>query len=152
MSLGIFKIDHWKWSYFQIWYMRLNSWGSDGSIDTHIDIVTYVICHLSYMSVICHLWLMVWMTDDRWHNVTRSIWVSKNPFGPQEFSLWYQIWKQLHFQWETLKILGLFVFFDRARKKCAGSNTAPIWPILFSPVQLGHPTGVWQAARKRRVI
>ena len=64
MSLSIFKVSHWKWSYFQIWYQRLNSWGPNGSFDTHIDLLT--LCHLSsVIHTISHKWQMTDM-DDRW--------------------------------------------------------------------------------------
>jgi hypothetical protein len=64
VGLSIFKDFNWKWSHYQIWYQGLHSWGSDGFKDTNIDLVTYVNCHLSSMSIIRHLSPMVWMTDD----------------------------------------------------------------------------------------
>ena len=68
--------------------------------------VIYVICLLSFVSYdindrLCH---MTRMTDDIWHKWHMSIWVSKEPPGPQQLSLWLQIWPNYYFWSYNLKI------------------------------------------------
>ena len=124
---------YWKWSYYKIRHWGLNCWGSDGSLDTHIYLVTYFICHLLSAIYVSHLSFMTDGMNVRWQ-ITKGtwlIWLSKEPSEPQESQ--NQNLRKLYIESNILKKLRMELFpfqihllYDHSGKKCAGSYIALI--------------------------
>ena len=80
--LNIFMNQSAKMLLNDIW---LRSWGPDGSFDTHIVIFINDIYPMPYMSIMSFLSFMTLMTSLMSY-MNMSIWVSKEPSGPQDCS------------------------------------------------------------------
>ena len=104
---------HWRWSYYKIRYWCWTG-GSDGSLDTYIDLATY----LSSMSVICHL--LVWMSYDRLKKGYGWYGCLKNPLNfktkiNKNFILNTFFWKISGWNFPLYQFSNSFVYFDQRK-------------------------------------
>ena len=86
------------------------AWGSSAEVQTVLKTpisiyVFYVICHISMLSydIFCHLCHMSAMTYDIWQLYHMTIWVSREPSGPQQCSPWLYSHSKGHFHAQKLK-------------------------------------------------
>ena len=128
---------YWKWSYYKIRHWGLNCWGSDGSLDTHIYLVTYFICHLLSAIYVSHLSFMTDGMNVRWQ-ITKGtwlIWLSLNLKNPktkikENFILNQTSWRSSGWNYSLFK----FICYMTTLEKNVLDPTLLRFSEVFSPL------------------
>ena len=133
-------------------------WGPYASLDTNIGQIGW--CHI--LMSYAHMTSNDAYDINIWHRPIWPILVSKEASGSQQSHPLIRFGPNKSFKIKKFtNVFGIFflykfwksfVYFDKAKKNCAGPKTTRIGLIFFSPVQLRHTTGLWQRVIKSRTI